>query len=85
MSNLGYMGAGFVMVILLPIFGIFFILPVVLLLLFMVLIWPVLFIIYLFTKSPMLANVLGPTFFLFLGILLGFVVLYFLQVLELPV
>lgn len=83
MGNFGYIGAGFFLAILLPIIGLFVVLPIVLLLLFMVLIWPVLFIIYLFTHSPMLANILGPTFFLFLGLLLGFVVLFFLGVVVL--
>ena len=81
MGNLGYMGAGFLLVILLPIIGVFVALPVALLVLFMVFIWPALFIIYLFTKSPMLANILGPTFFLFLGMVLGAIALWILGVL----
>ena len=81
MGNLGYMGAGFLLVILLPIIGVFVALPVALLVLFMVFIWPALFIIYLFTKSPMLANILGPTFFLFLGMVLGAIALFILGVL----
>jgi hypothetical protein len=82
MTNLGYMGAGFMLVILLPIIGLFVALPIALILIFMVLVWPGLFIIYLFTKSPILANILGPTFFLFLGLVIGFVVLYFLDVVK---
>ena len=66
-----------------PILGVFFVLPVLAIILFMVFVWPALFIIYLFTKSPMLANVLGPTFFLFVGFILGAVALYFLGVLVL--
>jgi hypothetical protein len=83
MGNLGWIGAGFLLVILMPILGIFFVLPVVALILFMVLVWPALFIIYLFTKSPMLANVLGPTFFLFVGMVLGSIALWLLGALVL--
>jgi hypothetical protein len=82
-GNLGWIGAGFLLVILMPILGIFFVLPVVALILFMVLVWPALFIIYLFTKSPMLANVLGPTFFLFVGMVLGSIALWLLGALVL--
>lgn len=83
MSNLGWIGAGFFLIILMPIIGIFLVLPVVLIILFMVLVWPALFLIYLFTKSPMLANVLGPTFFLFMGMLLGTIALWLLGVVGL--
>lgn len=82
MSNLGWIGAGFLIVVLLPIIGVFIILPVVLIILFMVLVWPALFIIYLFTKSPMLANILGPTFFLFMGMVLGAIALVLLGVMA---